>query len=209
MSLWVQFLASLNELRIQRCHKLRQSYRCSSDPVFLWLWCRPVTAAWIQPLAWEFPYAAGAVVKRKIKSWRPKFISSDDPRRAKEHLKKCPTSASVRETHTQTTLRKHLSPTGTATIRKTQEQVSARLWRNWPRVLLAEHKTGQPRRKRIWHLLKKLNIELSTLSMSWVPAPKSRKQGPEAISIHSGSWQSHSQQPKGGSNANVCPQVSE
>ena len=29
--------------------------RCSSDPELLWLWCRPVASAPIQPLAWEPP----------------------------------------------------------------------------------------------------------------------------------------------------------
>ena len=33
----------------------------------LWLWCRPVDAAPIQPLAWEPPYAAGVTLKRKKK----------------------------------------------------------------------------------------------------------------------------------------------
>ena len=35
------------------------------DPVLLWLWCRPATAALIWPLAWEPPYAAGSVLKSK------------------------------------------------------------------------------------------------------------------------------------------------
>ena len=30
------------------------------DPALLWLWCRPVATAPIQPLAWEPPYAAEA-----------------------------------------------------------------------------------------------------------------------------------------------------
>jgi len=34
--------------------------RLGSDPELLWLWCRPVATAPIQPLAWEFPYATGA-----------------------------------------------------------------------------------------------------------------------------------------------------
>ena len=33
--------------------------RRGSDPALLWLWCRPVATAPIQPLAWEPPYAAG------------------------------------------------------------------------------------------------------------------------------------------------------
>ena len=31
----------------------------------LWLWCRLVAAALIQPLAWEPPCAAGAALKRQ------------------------------------------------------------------------------------------------------------------------------------------------
>ena len=34
--------------------------RRGSDPALLWLWCRPVATAPVQPLAWEPPYAAGA-----------------------------------------------------------------------------------------------------------------------------------------------------
>ena len=41
--------------------------RCSSDPMSLWLWCRPATAALIQPLAWEPPYATCAALKRQKK----------------------------------------------------------------------------------------------------------------------------------------------
>ena len=39
--------------------------RHGSDPVLLWLWCRLAAAALIRPLAWEFPYAAGAALKRQ------------------------------------------------------------------------------------------------------------------------------------------------
>ena len=35
-------------------------HRRGLDPVFLWLWCRPVATTPIGPLAWEPPYAAGA-----------------------------------------------------------------------------------------------------------------------------------------------------
>ena len=38
------------------------------DLVLLWLWCRLVTAALIQPLAWELPYAADAAPKKKENS---------------------------------------------------------------------------------------------------------------------------------------------
>ena len=36
-----------------------------SDPVLLWLWCRPAAAAPIQSLAWELPCATGAALKRR------------------------------------------------------------------------------------------------------------------------------------------------
>ena len=43
-------------------------HRCGLDLALLWLWCRAVAAAPIQPLAWELPYAPGAALKRKKKS---------------------------------------------------------------------------------------------------------------------------------------------
>ena len=36
-----------------------------SDPVLLWLCCRPEAVAPIIPLAWEPPYAKGAALKNK------------------------------------------------------------------------------------------------------------------------------------------------
>ena len=41
--------------------------RRSSDPALLWLWCRPVAAAPIGPLAWEPPYAVGAAQRNSKK----------------------------------------------------------------------------------------------------------------------------------------------
>ena len=35
------------------------------DLALLWLWWRLAVAAPIRPLAWEFPYAIGAALKRK------------------------------------------------------------------------------------------------------------------------------------------------
>ena len=39
--------------------------RCSSDPAWLWLWCRLAVAAQIRPPAWGHPYAACAAFKEK------------------------------------------------------------------------------------------------------------------------------------------------
>ena len=47
-------------------------HRCGSDPLLLWLWCRPAASALIGPLAWEPPYAAGAALKRPKKKKKKK-----------------------------------------------------------------------------------------------------------------------------------------
>ena len=39
-------------------------HKYSLDPMLLWLGCRPAAVAPIGPLAWEFPYAAGAALKK-------------------------------------------------------------------------------------------------------------------------------------------------
>ena len=41
--------------------------RCGPDLALLWLWCRPAVTAPIGPLAWEPPYAAGAVLEKTKK----------------------------------------------------------------------------------------------------------------------------------------------
>ena len=43
-------------------------HRGGSDPVLLWLWCKPAAVASIGPLAWEPPYAALKKKKRKEKA---------------------------------------------------------------------------------------------------------------------------------------------
>ena len=42
-------------------------HRHGLDLALLWLWYRPAAAALIQPLTWEFPYAACAALKRPNK----------------------------------------------------------------------------------------------------------------------------------------------
>ena len=59
LTLWVKGPVSLSERRR------------GSDPVLLWLWCRPVATDPIPVLAWEQPpYAAGAAQKRRKKGAR-------------------------------------------------------------------------------------------------------------------------------------------
>ena len=52
MRLQVQDLASPSGLRIQHCCEV-WGRRGGSDPVLLWLWCRPTETASMRPLAWE------------------------------------------------------------------------------------------------------------------------------------------------------------
>ena len=40
-------------------------HKHGSDPALLWLWHRPAATAPIRLLAWELPYAAGVVLKRR------------------------------------------------------------------------------------------------------------------------------------------------
>jgi len=49
-------------------------HRCGSDLVLLWLWCRLVATAPIQPLAWETPYATGAALEKAKKAKKKKKI---------------------------------------------------------------------------------------------------------------------------------------
>ena len=39
--------------------------RHGSDLAWLWLWHKPIAAAPIQSIAWETPYASGAVLERQ------------------------------------------------------------------------------------------------------------------------------------------------
>ena len=41
-------------------------HRYSLALVLLWLWCRLVAIALIQPLAWKPPYVSGVALKRKL-----------------------------------------------------------------------------------------------------------------------------------------------
>ena len=56
-------LASRSGLRIRCCVSCGVGCRHGSDLALLWLWCGPVAAAPIGPLAWEPPYAASAAPK--------------------------------------------------------------------------------------------------------------------------------------------------
>ena len=70
--LWVQSLALLSGLRIQRCLELWCRLHIQLDPELLWLWRRPAATAPIRPLAWEPPYAAGVAQEMAKRQKRKK-----------------------------------------------------------------------------------------------------------------------------------------
>ena len=79
--MWVQSLALLSGLRKRHCCELwgrsccREcgvGHRCGSDPILLWLWCRPAAAAPVRPPAWELPYATSTSLKSKKKKKKKK-----------------------------------------------------------------------------------------------------------------------------------------
>ena len=45
-----------------------------SDPVLLWLWCRPAAVAPIRSVAWEPPYAEGAALEKTKKTKKQKSV---------------------------------------------------------------------------------------------------------------------------------------
>ena len=55
-------------------------HRCSSDLVWMWLWCRPAATALIQSLAWELPCAAGVALKKKAKKKKKKKPHKKTPK---------------------------------------------------------------------------------------------------------------------------------
>ena len=55
--------------------------------LLLWLWCRLATAALIQPLDWELPYAAGAAIKKEKEREREKGRKKEKNKQRKEGRK--------------------------------------------------------------------------------------------------------------------------
>ena len=68
MRMQVQSLASISGSRIRHCRELWYiGHKRTSDPVLLWLCCRPAAIALIWPPAWEPPYATCVASKRQTK----------------------------------------------------------------------------------------------------------------------------------------------
>ena len=67
--------------------------RCGSDPVLLWLWCRPATTAPIRPLAWQLPYATGMALektKRQEKKKKELNLMLQGPREQRDLVTNSP-----------------------------------------------------------------------------------------------------------------------
>ena len=62
--------------------------RRDSDPLLLWLWCRPVAIALIQSLAWESPYAVGAAqeMQKRQKKKKKEIFPSQAYKATKDKL---------------------------------------------------------------------------------------------------------------------------
>ena len=57
---WVTDLTSIHEDE----HSIPGLSQWVKNLALLWLWYKPATAAPIQPLPWELPYAAGVALKK-------------------------------------------------------------------------------------------------------------------------------------------------
>ena len=80
MRVWVRSLASLSVKDPMLPVGCGVGHRGGSDPMVLWLWCRPAAAALIQPLAWELSYATysrGPKKQRKKKTKKTPQRSKD------------------------------------------------------------------------------------------------------------------------------------
>ena len=62
-------------------------HTCDSDPVLLWLWCRPAPIALVGPVAWQLPYTMGAALKQRHKNRIDLLESEDTPSEIKVILK--------------------------------------------------------------------------------------------------------------------------
>jgi hypothetical protein len=104
-------------------------------------------------------------INEPIKTWETELnrtFSKKEIQMAKKHMKKCPPSLALKEMQIKTTLRFHLTLVRIAIIKNTTNN---RCWRVCGKKETLVHcwwecKLVQPLWKKIWRLLKNLNIDL-------------------------------------------------
>ena len=94
--------------------------RRGSDPARLWLWCKLAATAPIGPLAWEPPYATGAVLKKKSYQSNNTGVLHDNVKYVLSWVGTTPRASDVRLPHTGF-LRDVVGATGPHVLRNQQD----------------------------------------------------------------------------------------
>ena len=85
-----------------------------SDPMLLWLWCRPAATALIGPLSWELSKAAGVALEKQNKQNPPKTTRGYDIKRRLRTTHLAAGTTSPSETSADFTLAKASVPISTS-----------------------------------------------------------------------------------------------